>query len=428
VLVVIDERVVMSAATSIQARQFLFLQGPLSQFFSEIASGLQRLGHGIHHIQFNFGDRLFWRHPGALRYRGRLADWPAYIEAFYDRHAISDIVLLGEQRAYHRIAIAAAQRRGIQVTVTDFGYLRPDWITLERDGMSGHSRFPRTPEALRELAAGAPRVELKAVYQDSFWNMARGDMLYHLSNFFLGWLFPRFHNDKLENPVLFYLGTGLRMLFAARNNRHAEASLQRMLAQRLPYFVYPLQMANDFQLRAYSDFPDQHAAIEQVISSFAAHAPREAHLLVKIHPWDPGLINWRRQVLRHARQFGVSDRVHYVDGGSLYRMSSHARGMVTINSTSGLSALIRHCPLITLGQAIFDMPGLTFQHGLDRFWREARPPDVDLLDDYLAALAASIQIRGVFYARPGLDAAVAEAVRRLDENLINCILPERVVS
>ena len=102
--------------------------------------------------------------------------------------------------------------------------------------------------------------------------------------------------------------------------------------------------------------------------------------------------------------------------------------MVTINSTSGLSALIRHCPLITLGQAIFDMPGLTFQHGLDRFWREARPPDVDLLDDYLAALAASIQIRGVFYARPGLDAAVAEAVRRLDENLINCILPERVVS
>lgn len=74
------------------------------------------------------------------------------------------------------------------------------------------------------------------------------------------------------------------------------------------------------------------------------------------------------------------------------------------------------------------MPGLTFQHGLDRFWREAQPPDVDLLDDYLAALAASIQIRGVFYARPGLDAAVAEAVRRLDENLINCILPERVVS
>jgi capsular polysaccharide export protein len=408
-----------------KARRFLFLQGPLSPFFSEIATGLRSLGHGIHCIQFNFGDRLFWHHAGALRYRGRLADWPDFIDAFYAKHGITDIVLLGEQRAYHRGAIEAAKPRDIRVTVTDFGYLRPDWITLERDGMSGHSHFPRTPEALRALAARAPRVDLEPVYQDSFWRMAQSDMLYHLSNYFLAWLFPRFHNDKLDHPVLFYLGTGLRMLLAARNNRHADESVKDLRAGEHPYFVYPLQMANDFQLRAYSDFPNQDAAIEMVITSFARHAPPDAHLLVKVHPWDPGLINWRRQVVRHAERLGVSGRVRYVDGGNLSAMSKNARGMVTINSTSGLRALCLHCPLITLGQAIFDLPGLTFQDGLDRFWREARPPDPALLDDYLAAMAATIQIRGVFYARPGLDAAVAEAVRRLHDDLINEILPER---
>ena len=406
-------------------RQFLFMQGPLSPFFSEIASGLGRLGHGIHCIQFNFGDRLFWHHPGAVRYRGSLADWTDFVDDFYRRHAITDIVLLGEQRAYHRAAIEAARLHGIQVTVTDFGYLRPDWITLERNGMSGHSRFPRAPEALRALAARAPRADLQPVYQDSCWRMARNDMLYHLSNYFLAWLFPRFHNDKLDHPVLFYLGTALRMLFAARNNRHADASVKDLRAGEHPYFVYPLQMANDFQLRAYSDFPDQAAAIEMVIASFARHAPDDAHLLVKVHPWDPGLINWRRQVAEQAKQHGLGGRVRYVDGGNLNAMAKGARGMVTINSTSGLRALCLHCPLITLGQAIFDLPGLTFQDGLDRFWREARPPDTDLLDAYLAAMAATIQIRGVFYARPGLDAAVAEAVRRLHDNLINEILPER---
>jgi capsular polysaccharide export protein len=407
------------------ARQFLFLQGPLSPFFSEIAASLQALGHGIHCIQFNFGDRLFWHHPGARRYRGRLADWPAYIAAFYAEHGITDIVLLGEQREYHRRAIEIAHQQNIQVTVTDFGYLRPDWITLERDGMSSLSRFPRTPEALRALAAKAPRANLKAVYQDSFWNMARWDMLYHLSNYFLWWLFPRFHNYKLENPVLFYLGTGLRMLFSERNNSHAEARLKQLLAGDQPFFVYPLQMANDFQLRAYSHFADQGDAIKQVITSFADHAPKNTHLMVKIHPWDPGLINWRRQVEGLATSRNVAERVHYIDGGNLHQMSRNALGMVTINSTSGLSALTLKCPLITLGQAIFDLPGLTFQDGLDRFWTEARPPDADLLSDYLDAMAASIQIRGVFYARPGLDAAVAEAVRRLHDNLINEILPER---
>jgi len=404
-------------------RQFLFLQGPLSPFFSEIASGLRNHGHGIHCIQFNFGDRLFWHHPGAIRYRGRLADWPSFIDAYLAEHAISDIVLLGEQRAYHQSAIEAAKRHGIQVTVTDFGYLRPDWITFERDGMSTLSRFPRTPEALHALAAQSPMLGLRQIYQDSFWTMAKWDMLYHLSNYFLFWLFPRYHNYKLENPVLFYLGTGLRLLFSARNDRHAERRLNRLHKEGLPYFVYPLQMANDFQLRAYSDFPDQQTAIRQVIASFAAHAPRNAHLLVKIHPWDPGTTNWRRQVVRLARQLDVCERVHYIDGGNLHQMTKSARGMVTINSTSGLRALTLNCPLITLGQAIFDLPGLTFQHGLDRFWTEAESPDNRLLHDYLTAMAASIQIRGVFYARPGLDAAVAEAVRRLHEDLVNEILP-----
>lgn len=411
--------------TSMSSRRFLFLQGPLSPFFSEIADGLRNLGHVIHCIQFNFGDRLFWHHPDAVRYHGSVADWPGFIETFYGSHDISNIVLLGEQRAYHRIAIEVAHRHGIHVTVTDFGYLRPDWITLERDGMSSHSRFPRSPEALRALAAQAPAADLKPVYQDSFWGMARRDMLYHLSNFFLAWLFPRFHNDKLENPVLFYLGTGLRLLFAKRNHRLAEAAHKRLLAEQRPYFVYPLQMANDFQLRAYSDFPDQDTAIEQVISSFARQAPPDAHLLVKIHPWDPGLINWHRQVVRHARRLDVSERVHFLDGGDLSAITKGACGMVTINSTSGLRALCLHCPVITLGQAIFDVPGLTFQHDLDRFWTEAQPPDADLLNAYLSAMAATIQIRGVYYARPGLDAAVAEAVRRLHDDLVNEILPER---
>jgi capsular polysaccharide export protein len=404
-------------------RAFLFLQGPISPFFNEIANGLAGLGHAVHCVQLSIGDRLFWRRPGAVAYRGRLEDWPTFIDDFLAGHRITDLVLLGEQRDYHRIAIQAAKVRGIRVTVTDFGYLRPDWITLERDGMSGHSLFPRSPEAIHALAARAPRTDLTRVYQDSFWTMALWDMLYHLGNYFLWWIYPNYRSHKLENPVLVYLGTGLRLLFAGRNNRRARARLAKLMEGGQPYFVYPLQMANDFQLRAYSDFPDQGAAIDRVIRSFARHAEPRARLLVKVHPWDPGLVNWRRRVSRLAESHGVPERVHYIDGGILDDMSRAARGMVTINSTAGLRALALNCPVITLGQAIFDVPGLTFQDGLDVFWRRASPPDPALLRAFLDAMAATIQIRGVFYARPGLDAAVAEAVKRLHHGLVNEILP-----
>ena len=157
-------------------RRFLFLQGPISPFFSEVAAGLRALGHAAHRINLCLGDRLFWRGPGAVDFRGRAEQWPAFVGAFLDRHAITDLVLLGEQRPMHRAAIAEARKRGISVAVTDFGYLRPDWIVLERDGMGAESRFPREPEAIRALAARCPEPDFQPRYTDDFAAQARWDM------------------------------------------------------------------------------------------------------------------------------------------------------------------------------------------------------------------------------------------------------------
>ncbi len=78
--------------------------------------------------------------------------------------------MLGEQRRYHKEAVAVAKTLGVRVTVTDFGYLRPDWITLEQDGMGGNSRFPRDPEVLEVLARGVAEPDLSESYRDSALN------------------------------------------------------------------------------------------------------------------------------------------------------------------------------------------------------------------------------------------------------------------
>jgi capsular polysaccharide export protein len=67
---------------------------------------------------------------------------------------VTHVLLLGENRRYHRQAVDIALALGIQVVVNDFGYIRPDWITFERNGMSGGSLFPRDPAAIRAMALG----------------------------------------------------------------------------------------------------------------------------------------------------------------------------------------------------------------------------------------------------------------------------------
>ncbi|MHB8473446.1 MAG: capsule biosynthesis protein [Gammaproteobacteria bacterium] len=393
---------------------FLFLQGLPSPFFSRIARQLAALDCRVTGINLCVGDQLFWRGPNTVNYRGRFSGWSKFIAEFLDKNSVTDIVLLGEQRSYHKLAIEAAQARDIRVTVTDFGYLRPDWITLERDGMSGNSKFPKDPEAILRLAKDMPNAEVATQFHDSFWIMAAGDMLYHFANYFFWWLFPHYRRPyKRDHPILHYLSIGRRLLFAGREHLRASQRLTELKAGNARYFFFPLQLENDFQIVAYSPFDCLESAIQTVIKSFAENADANTRLLVKVHPLDPGIKNWKKLIYKAANELGIGDRVDYFDGGNLDEIIDGSAGMVSVNSTTGIRALQLGSPVIALGSAIYDVSGLTYQGQLDNYWKEAERPDAAFVGAFVNAIASTIQLRGVFYSEPGLSAAVSAAVDRL---------------
>lgn len=400
-------------------RTFLFLQGPISPFFSEISDQLRAAGHTVLKINLCFGDYLFWRRPGGINFRKSRKHWPDFIHSFLRQHNVTDIILLGEQREYHKTAIAAAQEMGISVVSTDFGYLRPDWITFEKDGMSANSRFPRDPALISSLAARCPDIDLAPQFQDSFLRMAVWDILYHISSFLLHFMYPGYKSHQKHHPVLIYLGTGLRLLMRKKAQRVSDQAIARLQETEADYFVFPLQMATDFQIRSYSPFAELDDAIDVVLRSFSHNAPAETKLVVKIHPLDPGLKNWGRLLSRLARKYNVDGRILYLTGGDLQTLLEKAKGIVTVNSTVGLWGLQRKCPVKILGEAIYDIDGLVDRQPLDRYWNSPHPPNPTLSREFFKLLADTVQIRGVFYNRPGLDAAIDGAVYRLEKDLIN---------
>jgi capsular polysaccharide export protein len=402
------------AGTARPAQSFLFLQGPISPFFRRLGRALAARGHAVLRVNLCAGDWVFWHGPDSTSYRGELAGWGAHVGALMDRRAVTDLVLLGEQRPYHVAAIAEARRRGITVTVTDYGYLRPDWITLEHDGMSAQSHLPRTPEGIRAVAADAPPPDLTPRFGDSFAAQARWDVAYHLLSSLLWVLYPGYRSHQIHHPVLNYLGTGLRLLRRRRMAARAAAKLAELRAAGTSYWVFAMQMEVDYSIRAYSPFDDMTMPLRQTIGSFARAAPADAVLVVKLHPLDPGLRPWPRLIRQLATTAGAAGRVRFVDGGSLEDMLASARGLVTVNSTVGVWAIRQGVRLCVLGHALYDIPGLTFQGGLDRFWAEAAPPDPALAADFIRAISDTIHIRGVYYADPGLAEAVTAAAARLD--------------
>ncbi len=385
----------------------LMLQGPPCRFWQELAAGLRADGRRVLHIGFCLADWASWHGPEQRLYRGRLADWPERLAAIVAREAVSDILYYADGLPYHRAAVTVARRARVRAWVIENGYLRPDWLTFEPEGMGAASHFPRDPAAIRQLAEGRPMPDLTPKHLHGFPREAASEVLFHLAMTLGRPLFPAYVSDKYYPPVLDYLCWLRKWAFGGRARRAA------LHTPTQPYWLVALQLQSDYQIRLSSPFNCLSEMLGRVIRSFATHAPRAGELIVKLHPMDNGWQRWPSRIDRIARNHGVASRVRAIDGGALEPLIAGANGVVTVNSTVGIHTLRQGRPVIALGDAVYDVPGLTHQSGLDSFWSSPERPESLLFDAFAAALAATIQVRGSFYAPEGRRTAVAEIVRRL---------------
>ncbi|APO75894.1 capsule polysaccharide biosynthesis/export KpsS-like protein [Rhizobium etli 8C-3] len=394
-------------------RVFLFLQGPSSMLYCRIADRLEAAGCACLRVNLNSGDWLFWRRRGALNYRGPFAAWSGYVRHLIADSKITDLIVHGEERPYHRAAIAEARMMGVSIYAIEMGHLRPDWVTIEREGLSSNSRFPADPDHILAAAEGLPEPDWNRRYSHTFLSEAIADLLYYLPTVFLSLFYPHYRRHGLFHPLAEYAGWLRRLATGRKRAREANLRIGQLSSDNAAFFVYPLQIETDYQLRAHSPFHSQRDAIRYILRSFAEHAPQEAKLLVKVHPLDNGLIDWDDYVNATALSLGLSGRVQVIDGGDLSTLIAASRGMVTVNSTAALSALQAGKPVKTLGVTIYDIEGLTDPGSIDRFWQDPQPPSAKLLGAFMRLLAASVQVRGNFYSKEGAKAAAESIASRL---------------
>jgi len=395
-------------------RSVLLLQGLMGPLFRRLGQGLIQAGHTVHKVNFNGGDRFFWRLPRGIDYRGTLQEWPQALEAIIAAKEITDVVLFGDCRDHHMIATRVCRELGVPVHVFEEGYIRPDWVTFERDGVNGHSTLPRDPQWYRDTAAGLPPVPAHRQVPSSFKRRAIEGLAYNVADVLTRWHYSNWNNHRPWHPVV--EGMGWIRKLRRRKERDAEAAglMARLETSPEPYFLFPLQLDSDAQIRLHSPFAGIAEALKVVISSFASHAPAGTRLVVKEHPLDNGVRDWQQITTDMAIRFGVEDRVDYLPSGDIVPVARKSRGMVTINSTSGTLGLSMGIPAVVLGTAIYDIAGITFQGGLDAFWTEAVGPDPETHEAFRRVLIDRCLIPGGFFSEEALAVVVRHAIARFD--------------
>ncbi len=384
----------------------LLLQGPVGPFFARVADALREGGAtSVQKINFCAGDWLFYR-KDSTNYRGTLADWPAYLEQYLSQYRIDVLVLFGDCRPVHASAIELATRRGLTYWVFEEGYIRPNYVTFERHGVNGFSGLPKDVSHYARLPTtmAPPEQEVGNTFKPAALNA----MAYYVAGTLgMPWFRHQVHHRSLNMFEGFvWWRSYYRKLLYSTEQKHLLDSVRGRWSKN--FFLVALQTAGDSQVLTHSGFKSVVHFIEEVTVSFAVNAPPDTLLIIKHHPMDRGYHDYTRLLRRLGRELGIAARIQYVHDLNLPTLLSHARGVIVINSTVGLSALHHQTPVITLGKAIYNMPGLTFQGGLSSFWTDAQTqlPDLQLYWKFRNFVVDYTQLNGSFYkAMAGGDAS-----------------------
>jgi capsular polysaccharide export protein len=409
---------VHSDFTRKKLRRVLLLQGPVGPFFAHLQGVLEAAGVDCARVCFNAGDRHFASRRGRINFSGNLAEWRGWLRHHVSDGSIDALVGFGCFRPQHVVARQLAEEAGVDFLSLEEGYLRSGYITAEYGGNNACSplagRLP--PPDFAPASALLPPPPPYAL--QSFSEMCRQGALYYAARSLLS--HPReralFHRSTrgIREPLL-WARNALRF---TRNRQKDFRVIEQLLEHHDGrFFLVPLQVAADSQMGTPALGWSAERLIGEVLSAFARQAPDARRLVFKIHPLERGHSGARRTIMEAAARLGIARRVDVIETGSLGLLIRHAAGVITINSTAGLSAIFHGTPLLVVGQAIYSHPALATcgmgEPQFAGFWNGGPVADARLRHRYLAWIRQEALVPGDFYAADGIPLACAGVMARL---------------
>jgi capsular polysaccharide export protein len=405
--------------------RFLLLQGPIGPFFKNLQKTLNSDGHDAWRVTFNAGDRLYCGANKTIGYTGKADDLEIWLRSLLQNNHFDAVILFGSERKIHFAARTICRAANIPVICLEEGYIRPGYIAIEEDGNNWNSPIAgKLPPQNFEGNAGVRKERARS----SLNVMGRYATKYYIAHgLFSGFherlLFHKPTRARIVNEAFCWIRNAFRKQINLGRNAGLIENLLEFHEKR--YFLVPFQVCDDSQLAPEAAFYWTNESLAAyAIESFAKHAPKDYRLVFKVHPLDRGHKDYSNQLRNLAQLHGVADRVDLLDNGSLGLMIRHSAGLVTINSSSGISAINHGRPIALFGRAIYAHPALATlireKSDLHNFWVNAAGPTAELSTRYVAWLREKCLAIGDFYLDheiPGtVDAVIERSIKAIENN------------
>lgn len=393
----------MALKQQVQFSNALILQGDWEGGMANLALDLMDAGKAVTKIVLHAGDWVYrWKGVPTVRYDAPFDLFEDWLRNHIKQSKIDCLILYNQYRPYNAIGWDLAKEFGLECVVLEQGLLRPDFCSIYTPRCNEFDYLAKKWDSVlsKQISLSEPKQAA---------SLATMSTPRKISQFALHYTFSRLitlvtrkykhYRDQRTLKFSYHLAAGIRGALRFQG-REKQARYNTIFATKWSgkYYFVPLQVHTDSQIGQRSKFKSMEKFIRKVVHSFNSYAPPGTKLVFKVHPMDRGYKDYRKLIKKLQAKAG-GHRILYLDRIHLPTALDHARACITINSSVGLSALIHNTPTIALGEAAYNLKGLTYRGELDDFWTEHGKANKQLVHNYVALLKLTSQAQGTLYQR-----------------------------
>lgn len=315
------------------------------------------------------------------------------IDGIMRTNKIGLVIVQNDSWDYSSIPIAVARKNGISTLIFEDGFFRPDTIVLDSKGVNQNNSCPRAKDFYEDIPIN------KNMYSEFINNeMLKGSG--PLVDIFSGINLSNFIKRSfsfLRHPRKVLRTIPLLAELVAFLSAHS-SSYGFCTRRTLGYIIVPLQVRSDSQIICHSPIKSMEQFLSvcfEAVEKYNKRHTTKLSVVIKEHPKDPHM-----NILWKTRKCDIRVNNYYLTKVNIRRLIEGCTAIVTINSTVGIEGLLYHKPVITLGQAFYNIDGICCHcddlSKLDIAIEEAtkKPVDYKLIDNFLYYLKFHYQVDG----------------------------------
>ena len=375
----------------------LLLVGPIGTFFARLSQYFANNNVKNYKILFPLHEYGFPR-SRVIRFPHEIRFFKLFLRDILIKKNIKHIFMYGNVLIPHKQTLELVDElkkegTNIETHIFELGYLRPNFVTLEKRGINYTSDLILEKNFYNNQIPYKyfPLPKKYILRIRKIWKA-----ITFISHCLTYYQIVEFDHKLQPRPSFLYFQ--LKGFFLKYFFKFNEYKLKKKCFSTKPFFLVIFQVSTDSQLTHGSKIKNNNQFIYKVIKDFASAKLTGVNLVFKHHPRDRGYIDYSREIKKISKQFNLRNNIFYIHDYSLSKIFTNpkCKGTVLINSTVGYQSLYHSIPVKALGISPFNIDGLTHQNNLVSFF--VNPSEVDklLFNKFYKYVLENSQINGNF--------------------------------